>query len=380
LRPSFRLLDRGFRRWLGARSITTQWALLLALSVVCFEVLETIRLPAALLLGAMAGAILLAAFEGRVRVPPQSFQLAQGVIGCLIARNLPVSILAEMRSDWPLFVGTVFAVIAVSVLLGWLLARWGVLPGASAIWGSSPGGAAAMTLMAEAYGADVRLVAFMLYLRVMMVAAVASLVSRLWVIGSGHAPPPVDWWPAVAWPSFAATLGVVVGGVLLGRWLRIPAGPLLVPLTLAAVLANSGFLTITLPPWFLAISYALIGWSIGLRFTRGILAHAARALPRVALSILTLMAICGGLAVLLVMFAGIDPLSAYLATSPGGADSIAIIAASSHVDLPFVMAMQACRVLIIIVTGPSLMRFLADRIEAAQGAGAQATPSALSEP
>jgi membrane AbrB-like protein len=372
--------DSRFRTWLAGRATASQWTLLLILSLAFGAVLDQTGLPAALLLGPMVAAILLAASEARVRVPQPPFQLAQGVIGCLIAHNLPVSILAEMRSDWPLFIGTVFAVIAVSVLLGWLLSRWGVLPGTSAVWGSSPGGASAMMLMAEAYGADVRLVAFMLYLRVMLVAVVASLVSRLWVIGSGGAPPPVDWWGAVAWLSFGATLAVIVAGVMLGRWLKIPAGPLLVPLVIAAVLANSGYLTITLPPWFLAVSYGLIGWSIGLRFTRGILVHAARALPRVALSILTLMAICGGLAVMLVVFAGIDPLSAYLATSPGGADSVAIIAASSHVNLPFVMAMQACRVFIIIVTGPSLMRFFANRIGAAEAARAQPTPSALSEP
>ena len=40
---------------------------------------------------------------------------------------------------------------------------------------------------------------------------------------------------------------------------------------------------------------------------------------------------------LAVAFAGVDPMTAYLATSPGGADSIAIIAASSNVDISFVL-------------------------------------------
>jgi membrane AbrB-like protein len=74
---------------------------------------------------------------------------------------------------------------------------------------------------------------------------------------------------------------------------------------------------------------------------------------------LTLVAVCGGFAMLLVMFAGIDPLSAYLATSPGGADSVAIIAANVKVDVPFVMAMQAGRFIIVMITGPALARFIA---------------------
>ena len=137
-------------------------------------------------------------------------------------------------------------------------------------------------------------------------------------------------------------------------------------------------LKIELPPWLLAMSYALIGWSIGLRFTRAILAHAARAMPALAAAVLTLIALCGGLAVLLIVTTGVDPLTAYLATSPGGADAVAIIAASSKVDLPFVMAMQASRLIVVLLVGPPLTRFIARRIERAQAARAQ--PSALSEP
>jgi uncharacterized protein len=126
-----------------------------------------------------------------------------------------------------------------------------------------------------------------------------------------------------------------------------------------AVLHGSGVMTIELPPWLLAVSYAIVGWNIGLRFTRPILVHALRALPRVAASIFALIAICGGFAWGLTCVAGIDPLTAYLATSPGGADSVAIIAASSNVDVPFVMALQTLRFMVVLFAGPSLSRFIA---------------------
>jgi membrane AbrB-like protein len=57
--------------------------------------------------------------------------------------------------------------------------------------------------------------------------------------------------------------------------------------------------------------------------------------------------------------AGVDPLTAYLATSPGGADSVAIIAASSKVDVPFVMAMQTSRLLAVIFLAPIITRYIA---------------------
>ena len=89
--------------------------------------------------------------------------------------------------------------------------------------------------------------------------------------------------------------------------------------------------------------------------------HAAQSLPRVLLSILVLMAVCAALAAMLVVVAGIDPLTAYLATSPGGANSAAIIAMASNVDVAFVMAMQTTRLILILLIGPSLAGFIARR-------------------
>ena len=56
-----------------------------------------------------------------------------------------------------------------------------VVPGTTGVWGSSPGAASAMVVMADAFGADARLVAFMQYLRVVCVVVVASLIARFWV-------------------------------------------------------------------------------------------------------------------------------------------------------------------------------------------------------
>ena len=56
---------------------------------------------------------------------------------------------------------------------------------------------------------------------------------------------------------------------------------------------------------------------------------------------------------------GTDQLTAYLATSPGGLDTIAIIAVGSTADVPFVLAMQTLRLILVVVTGPPLARLIA---------------------
>ena len=69
-------------------------------------------------------------------------------------------------------------------------------------------------------------------------------------------------------------------------------------------------------------------------------------------------------------FAGIDPLTAYLATSPGGADSAAIIAASSgKADMLFVMTLQMIRAITTILVGPQLARLIARRMGEGPSAG-----------
>jgi len=338
-----------------------QWSLLIGLSIVLAALLEMAGIPAARLLGPMVAGILVGVNGGAIRVPRLPYLGAQGIVGCLIASVISSNIVRAFLKEWPLFFGIVLAVVAASSALGWLMSRWRVLPGTTAVWGSSPGAATAMMLMAEAYGADAQLVAFMQYLRVVFVAIAASVIARLWIGISGTAAPTIIWFPPIDWPSFLETLGVAALGVFLGQALRIPAGALLLPMAAGFALHISGLVQIELPPWLLAMSYALIGWNIGLGFNRRILRRASRALPQIVLSIVALIAFCCGLAFILVKALGIDPLTAYLATSPGGMDSIAIIAASSKVDISFVMALQSARFVIVILLGPRLARLIADR-------------------
>ncbi|MEJ0001194.1 MAG: AbrB family transcriptional regulator [Verrucomicrobiota bacterium] len=158
------------------------------------------------------------------------------------------------------------------------------------------------------------------------------------------------------------TIAIGLLGGIIGRFSRIPAGVLLVPMLVGAILHGAGVVTIELPPWLLAISYAFLGWNIGMGFTRDILAHALRVLPQTIFAIIALMLICGGLAFVLVEAVGIDPLTAYLATSPGGMDSAAIIGPSTKVDLSFVMALQAVRFMVVLLVGPAISRFMATRM------------------
>jgi len=341
---------------------TLWWTVLLPLSALLAWLLTVAAVPAGVLLGCMIAGIWLSSRGVHLAVASPLFALAQGVLGTLMAHSLQPAALARVGGRWPIFLLATGAVIVASAVLGWILMRRQVFPGTTAVWGLAPGAASAMVLMAESYGADVRLVAFMQYLRVATVTATAALVARLFAGHSTVAVASAGAWLSVAHPADVGwTVLLAFGGALLARRLRLPAGPMVLPLLLGTVLQAAGLLVIELPGVLLGLAYAMMGWSIGLRFTRAILAHALRALPQVFSAIVVLMGVGVVIAVVLTELAAVDPLTAYLASSPGGADSVAVIAATSAVDAGFVMAMQLARFLLVLVFGPQVSKFVANR-------------------
>lgn len=285
---------------------------------------------------------------------------AQAIIGCLVARALDPSILGTIANDWAAMLLVVLTTVVASTFAGWMIARTGLLPGTTAAWGCSPGAATGMVAMAEDFGADPRLVAFMQFLRVTLVVIAATLISRLvfGVTTIEHAPEASVQVFADQLPGLAATLAVAAGGGLLARLLPVPSGGFFVPLVLAAVLQGAGLVTITLPPWLLVAAFSVIGWWVGLRFARETVLHALRALPVMLVGIFALILLCGLSAAMLVWLVGTDPLTAFLATTPGGLDAIAVIAVDSNADISFVLALQTVRLLVVIVTGPMLAKLI----------------------
>lgn len=353
-----------FRPVLSRLTPVAQWALILPASALLAWLLWIAGLPAALLLGPMAAGIAggLCGLTVRVRTIP--YTAAQAALGCMIAGSLSPSIVGTFLRYGLLFVAMVLATIVASVIMGWFLARWRVVPGTTGLWGTSAGAASAMVVLADAYGADVRLVAFMQYLRVVSVALAASLVAGLWGGKAAMDRSAVVWFPALHLGDMLGILALVGLGMAAGRLRKFPSGALVTPMVVGALLHAFGLVNIAMPEWMLALTYAGIGWRIGLAFTRESLRHAARALPLILLSILLLIAFCGGLAFLLTRIVGADPLTAYLATSPGGLDTVAIIAAGAEgVDMPFVMSMQTVRLFLVVLTGPPLARAMADATE-----------------
>lgn len=332
------------------------WVALVAASAAISYGLMRAQFPAALLLGPMIGAIAFGVGGSRLHVPRSAFQASQALIGCLVAHAVTGQIAQTLLEDGPLIVAVVLVTVAVSGVVGWVLTRLRVLPGTTAAWGSSPGGASAMVAMAEDFGADPRLVAFMQYVRVAAVVFSASLAARFLManpaaVGSGSA-------EAVEPLSLMATLAVAVIGAGAALALRVPAGAQIGPMVLGSLLHATGVVRMALPVPLLELAYACIGMYVGLRFTRETLRLTVTALPGILVATFSVIALCAAWGWGLTLLLPIDLLTAVLATSPGGLDSVAIIAVGSKADVSFVLAVQTLRLFVVLLTGPLLAKWI----------------------
>jgi uncharacterized protein len=334
-----------------------QWTLLLVGSIFISALWGATGLPAALLLGPMIAGILCGVYGLHLRVPRWPFLGAQAVVAAMVSAAVTPAIIGTLGHHAILFILVISATLAAAACVGWTISRLGLIPGATAVYGTSPGAANAMVLLSESQGADAALVAFMQYSRVLLVALAAAIVAHFWANGSTSHSPAVPWFAPVHWAHLAAVVVLAALSQQAARLIKLQAWALLGPMIVLSALHAAGWISIDLPRWLLAAAYALIGWQIGLGFRRDTLVHAGRALPVVAGAAVCLMLFCGLLAWGLTRLAHVDALTAYLATSPGGMDSVAIIAASApQVDLPFVLALQAVRLLLVIALAPLITR------------------------
>ncbi len=210
-----------------------QWGMLCVLSLLLSIGFLALHLPAALLLGPMIAGIIFSMRGVTLQLPRSAFLAAQAILGCMIAQNLTGSILTTLAVNWPIVLAILLVTLLSSAIVGWLLVRYSSLPGNTGAWGSSPGGAAAMVAMAQDYGADIRLVAFMQYLRVLFVAGAAVLVTRMMLGDNAEAVnQQIVWFPPVSINLLLTILLAVVAGTA-GCLLRLPSGTMLIPMLAA---------------------------------------------------------------------------------------------------------------------------------------------------
>ncbi|MDJ0931430.1 AbrB family transcriptional regulator [Breoghania sp.] len=131
--------------------------------------------------------------------------------------------------------------------------------------------------------------AFIQYTRVIIVAGCAAAVARIWADLGENATGATHMFTAPDWPQFGLTPLLVVATLVVHRFVRLPSLSFVFPMVFGTLVQDVGLVTIELPPLLLTAAYVAIGWAIGLRFDVAVLKHAARATPRILVSIFCLV-------------------------------------------------------------------------------------------
>ncbi len=296
---------------------------------------------------------------------PQPLLLsAQAVIGIILAGTFSPEVLPGVVSHWFSIIFVVAVTLVLSIVAGLILARISPINRETATLGTLPGGATSIIALSVDSKADMRLVALMQYTRVVLVVLSAALLSRfvlhptnsdliLPAIGLSANPLfPNPWFP------YFLTAILAIAGALAGRLIRLPAGALLGPLILGIIVNGLSFLHPVWPPGVPQAAYLIIGLYVGLLFDKTSLIQAGKLIPIMIANILALMIICAATGKVLSILTKTSYLTGYLATTPGGMDSVAIVALGSGADVSLVLAVQMVRLFTIITLGPLLARWM----------------------
>lgn len=339
--------------WLADR----RWPVLIAVLVVLSVALRALGFPSPVLFGALlAGMTLALSRWGPPSMPGGLGTIGQGLIGVVIGALAQPATLRVVAGHSVAVVAVCLATLVLSLGLGQGLRLHGV-SAVTAAFASVAGGASGIVAMARDLGADDRVVGVVQYLRVLIIMLGMPLVTTL-VFRPDHGRGVLGTPESSGWLSGSAFVLVSLGaGMLLSRLLPFPAGGVLVPMVVAAVLSLSGALgSVAVPRPVENLGYALVGMQVGLRFSRESLRTIARLLPTAIGLIVLLIAGTAGLGLLLANVTGVSPLDGYLATTPGGLYAVLAIAVDTGADVTFVLAVQVIRLLVMLLLAPLVAR------------------------
>lgn len=318
--------------------------------------LHLIDVPSPTLFGGLVGGAVIAfGTPNPPEMPRVISRGCQAVIGTTIGATITLEALRRLLANWPAAVIVTIATLALSVGGGVLLARLGKIDRLTGVLAMIAGGASTITSITRELGADERIVAVVQYLRVLLILVTLPPVALLLF----HA----QQGPAAAAPTTQLGTDVlftvisVGAGAVLGTLVPVQTFFLLGPMVVAAAFAIGGwFGPVAVPGLIVDVSFVLLGLQVGLRFTRESLRVIARLLAP-ALAMIAVVVVGSALfGWLLTLVTGVDALTAYLATTPGGLPAVLAIATSSDADATYVFAVQMARLLLVLILAPILAR------------------------
>src|SRR5262245_8158267 len=128
-----------------------------------------LRAPIPWMIGPMVGVAALNLLGLRMASPPYARQVGQVILGSAVSLYFTPPVVAALASNLPAILAATASVFIVGILGALTLSRASGVDGKSTFFASIPGGAMAMAVLADRYGAEIAPVAVAHSLRVSIV-------------------------------------------------------------------------------------------------------------------------------------------------------------------------------------------------------------------
>jgi uncharacterized protein len=308
----------------------------------------SIGFPAGLIAGSML-AVAVAALIGRpMQVPLPFARVCFVLVGILLGAVVTPETLAGI-ANWPasvaMLVVAALAMIAATACYLRIVHGWDAL---SALLGASPGSMGQVLALSVELGADLRGIAIVHTMRVLLI--VLGLPAGLALLGLTSGPLA----PAAAGASspmqLAVLLAVSTATAVVMQWMRFPGGLLFGAMTGAGLLHGTGLVQVTLPWWAGSAAVLAMGAMAGARFAntspRMFLDYLGAALGSFAV----VATVASSFALIVVALLPLRIADVVVAFAPGAQDTMMVLALALHLDPIYVGAHHLVRFLVVSFT------------------------------
>jgi len=238
----------------------------------------------------------------------------------------------------------------------------------SAYLASAPGGLSQVLAVAAEIGADIRAIAIVQSMRVVIIAiGLPTGLALLGLVGQVSRPPGAPLTLAAVDQLLISIAASSIGAFVAHR-LRMPGGLLFGAMFVSAALHGSGLISVAMPWWATNAGAVALGSIIGTRFTnmrfRLFVSFLSAALGSFAVAV-TIAAV---FAAALLTFVHLPLAEVMMGYAPGSVDAMMLLALALHLDPVYVGAHHVMRIFFVALTMPALARREAKR-RAASAAG-----------
>jgi hypothetical protein len=332
-----------------------------AIAVIGGGALGLLGMPAGYLSGALL-AVAGAALAGRpMRLPMPAARAIFVLIGISLGAVVTPETLHGVAA-YPLSIAVLIVAMACMSLAGMAYLR--IVHGwetTSAYLAASPGGMSQMLVLAAELGADLRAIAIVQSMRVVIIAVgLPAGLSLLGIVGTAVRRSNGPLTLALADEMAILVAASAVGAALAYRF-RLPGGLLFGAMAVSALLHGSGLIHAVVPPWVANAAMVALGAVIGARFTnmppRLLLDYLAAGFGSFAV-VVTIAAV---FATGLLGFLSLHGADVMIAFAPGAADAMMLLALALHLDPVYVGAHHVTRIMLVALTMPFIARKIAHK-------------------